>query len=136
MRYFLLRRQIGGCDYTIGCGISFEELSAKTREEARLEITGLHTGWQEKVRQMPVDKEDYIHDNLICETYLKDIAPDNEQKISEMFLYEVAEEIDCLPLLESAYAEIEQFKKELDVEEHERRERLQYQRLKAKYGDT
>lgn len=38
MRYFLVEKQGGGCDYTIGCGLRISELPfAKSVEEAKAE---------------------------------------------------------------------------------------------------
>jgi hypothetical protein len=35
MRYYLIERQSGGCDYTIGCGIRVTELIATDLEDAK-----------------------------------------------------------------------------------------------------
>jgi hypothetical protein len=35
MRYYLIERQSGGCDYTIGCGIRITELIANDLEDAK-----------------------------------------------------------------------------------------------------
>lgn len=37
MEYYLIERQSGGCDYTIGCGIRVSKLKAKTIAEAKEE---------------------------------------------------------------------------------------------------
>lgn len=38
MRYYLVQEQPGGCDYTIGCGISITCLNAKNMDSAMKEI--------------------------------------------------------------------------------------------------
>lgn len=35
MQYYLIERQSGGCDYTIGCGIRVTRLNAQTLDEAK-----------------------------------------------------------------------------------------------------
>ena len=37
MQYYLVERQSGGCDYTIGCGIRISKLSATTKDAAMFE---------------------------------------------------------------------------------------------------
>lgn len=37
MQYYLVERQGGGCDYTIGCGIRVSKLKATTKDEAMFE---------------------------------------------------------------------------------------------------
>lgn len=47
MKYYLIQRQSGGCDYTIGCGIRITQLSAKTMEKAKEEADEeIGSSWQ------------------------------------------------------------------------------------------
>lgn len=128
MKYYLFRRQSGqGCDYTIGCGLSLERLSAKTKEEAIEEVIDLPDDWQE------IEDEDELHD-ILCDTGLSDADPAGFRPMSEVTLLEVASETDLLPILRAKLAEVNALKEKRAAQRQEEAERAQYEKLRKKFA--
>lgn len=99
--------QNGGCDYTIGCGVAFQELAAKTKEEAI-----------EEAKEFFFNKGHHY------------IAPNSEQEIFSAFLVE--DHGDSLPIKQwkKEYSSREQ---ELRQKRIEAKELAELERLKKKY---
>jgi hypothetical protein len=126
MKYYYIRRQSQGCDYTIGCGISVKEIRAKSKEEAIEKIIGLPDDWKEW-------DDDSLHDNL-CSSGLADVAEDAwERKICSAELIEVNNSIDLMPILKFKLKEIQDFRSERKKKAAEDEEKLQYEKLKKKF---
>lgn len=126
MRYFLLRRQKGeGCDYTIGCGLSFEEIEADSRKEAIEQVIDLPDDWEN------ITDEDELHD-MLGDTGLSNVEP-GEFEMEEVVLFEVKEAIDLIPILKKKLFEVENHKSHLRDKEREAAERAQYEKLKKKF---
>lgn len=64
MAFYALRKENGGCDYTIGCGLDLWLLDAETLEEALLEVEG-----GVDLDDDSMDEDD-LHDAL-CDSPLK-----------------------------------------------------------------
>ena len=108
MRWMLLKKQGGGCDYTIGCGLNYEIFDAVDKEVA-VEISR----------------------DLLAEGGHLSTNPHAEWNLQEALLIQV-ESIDPLPLGEW----LQERKAEQTAEEAKKKEaaeRAQYEHLKGKY---
>jgi hypothetical protein len=107
MRYFLIERQSGGCDYTIGCGLRVRELKAASVEEAR-EVANemIGTDWQGEY----------------------------EMAVTKAELLVVQETEDLAPFLNAKAAERAEVKRRKAEAAQEAQERAAYERLKGKFG--
>jgi len=107
MPYYLIERQSGGCDYTIGCGIRIIQLTAKSKEEAMQQADDeIGNAWRGE------------HENCI----------DNAE------LLEVAESIDLTDFLnakKSERAERKRIKNEADQHQQDEEE---FERLRQRLG--
>lgn len=106
--YKAILRQEGGCDYSIGCGISIIDLTADT--------------WNDAIDE------------------LKDYLKENHSRYVEVRL----ENVTLLELTDSKEIDMERFYKEYDEEveaekqkqkaiKKEKRDKREYERLKAKF---
>lgn len=137
-RYYYIRRQNGGCDYTIGCGISIQTIRASSKEEAIKKIIDLPDNWKQELKEW-VDQEggdvDGCYHDTIADSGMGDIMPDDYvTRISSAELIEVTDEIDMMPILRAKLAEAEAFRKELSDAQKEKAELEQYEKLKKKFG--
>lgn len=137
MNYFLYRKQYNeGCDYTIGCGMSFKKLNATTKEKAIKEIICLEESWKENIIKKAIEKkcsiEDYINDYIVCGSGLSYLNEGGG--LEDCLLLEVADEINMLPILIDLQKEVENFKLDMMAQSSEKGERQQYENLKKKYG--
>ncbi len=127
MRYFLLRRQKGaGCDYTIGCGLTFHEIDADNMDEAIEQVIDLPDDWES------ITDEDELSD-MICDTGLSDVEP-GEFEMDAVRLFEVSDSVNLIPILKKKLAEVEAHKASLQAKEQEEAERAQYEKLKKKFA--
>lgn len=107
--YWAIVRQNNGCDYTIGCGISAYEISAKTIEEA--------------IEHIVDDWADGYQTNK------------DEHCVDEVELLEVTKVINMHDALLLAQ---EMFQKKSKMREEEKKvqaEKAEYERLKEKFKD-
>lgn len=108
MQYYLVERQSGGCDYTIGCGLRITHLrDAKTLEDAKSQANNK------------------IGDNWHA---------DHEVAVDSAEILEVNEVVDLAPFLTEKAAERKQRQAEEDAEEAAAAERAEYERLRKKFG--
>lgn len=106
-QFVLIQRQSGGCDYTIGCGISITHLDAKTLEKARLEaIEVIGSSWRSN----------------------------DERAISNAKILTVEATEDLTELLDIAAQERAEKKKAKAAKALEAKELAEYKRLKSKFG--
>lgn len=131
-KFYVLKQQDGGCDYTIGCGISFDELKAKNKKEAIEEVIALPDDWKDYV-----DDHDYMTD-IITDSGLPYADSNNERCLSGIWLLEVTHETDLFSILKKKHAEVEAFidveGKKLRLKHQEEAELAQYEALKKKFG--
>jgi len=134
MRYFYVRRQSEGCDYTIGCGISVEELAAKTMEEAIDLAIGLPDDWKSQCESGDEgDFDDNLHD-MLADSGLGDILDRNEFRIESGEILGVTQITDMMPILKNKLKEVYAFKKEFEDKNMNEAERALYEKLHKKYG--
>jgi hypothetical protein len=98
--------QGGGCDYTIGCGQTVIDIKANSMEEA-------------KVKLIKEIQEEYSHE---------------ERQLDSAELYEIENiiSIDCKEL----YIAIDEAREKKIAKEQEEREKQDYIRLQAKFGNV
>lgn len=134
-KYYYIRRQENGCDYTIGCGVSIQLIRADSREEAIKKIIDLPDNWKQELKDWISEDGDIdgCYHDTIADTALGDIT-DRDNPITSADLIEVSDEIDMMPILEEKLAEAEAFKKELLDAQKEKAELEQYEKLKKKFG--
>jgi hypothetical protein len=134
MRYFYIRRQSGGCDYTIGCGISVEELLADNMEDAIQEVIDLPNDWKSACEDGGEDNfDDYLHD-MLADSGLGDILDRNEFRIESGEILEVKNIVNMMPILKEKLQEVYAFKKEFEDKTQSDSERALYEKLHKKYG--
>lgn len=105
--YYLIERQSGGCDYTIGCGIRVTQLSAKTRDEAMEEAAEeIGNAWHEKY----------------------------EHAIDSAELLEVAESVDLSEFLNQKKAEREAKERAASEVKQRKKDEEEFARLQRKLG--
>lgn len=107
MKYYLIERQSGGCDYTIGCGIRVTQLNAITLEEAKEEAA------------------ENIGD------YWKG---EGEFSIQAAELLEVSESIDLLRFLDQKKVERGAKKRAADEIQQRKKDEEEFARLQRKLG--
>ena len=137
-KFFLLRQQRGGgCDYTIGCGLTFTALRARTKEDAIKEVSGLGDNWKEDIMKgaetTGYSIGTYINDYVICDSGLSDVDVSDRPHVDQITLFAVDEEMDITPTLKGLLAEVKAFESEFHQHEKEKAERAQYEALKKKY---
>jgi hypothetical protein len=134
MRYFYIRRQSGGCDYTIGCGISVEELSADNMEDAIKEVIDLPDDWKSQCEEGGEDNfDDNLHE-MLADCGLGDILDRNEFRIESGEILEVKNIVNMMPILKEKLQEVYAFKKEFEDKTQSDSERALYEKLHKKYG--
>lgn len=132
MRYFVVMRQNNGCDYTIGCGISIEELSAKNMDEAIEEVMDI-PNWKEDFENVDDgDFEDTFHD-YVADSGLGMIQDSNEMRINECTILEVSTEKDIMPIMIKKLKELYAYKNARLQKSADNAERIEYERLKKKF---
>jgi len=143
MRYFVVKTQEGGCDYTIGCGISIEMLSATTMQKAIDEVIGLQDGWKEELQQefdAAKDKESFLQDarydwaeDLSC------VAASTEQRceyhIDGCYILAVADKVDIFDDMVEAKDEFNDFIDSLRAEIDKEKRRAEYEKMKKEFED-
>lgn len=107
MKYYLIERQSGGCDYTIGCGIRVTQLSAKNLEEAKEEASE-SIGYYWKGR--------------------------DECSIQAAELLEVSESVDLSSFLDQKKVEREAKKRAADEVKQRQKDEEEFARLQRKLG--
>lgn len=132
--FLLYRKQDGGCDYTIGCGMSLSVIRASSMEEAIEIVAGTKKDWKKEALESE-SYEDYL-DEMTHATYLLNASedPDNDCACSTMILYEMADSRDILPILRAKLAEIDSFQESLDQKVQQEQELKEFERLKKKLG--
>ena len=131
--YLLVRRQGGGCDYTIGCGISVSSFQAESMEAAKLKIVDLEEDWKKQAREAKDPL--YYLDLCIRESHIFDVDPRNDcTACEEIDLYEISGSFDMVPILKEKLADINSFKRELETEAAQARDLKEFERLKKKLG--
>jgi hypothetical protein len=116
--YLYIRRQNGGCDYTIGCGISIEEIRAKSLEDAI-----------DKIIDLPKDWKESWDEDMIYGTGLARIDDD----IDGAELIEITSSTDIMPILQAKLKEVKAFQEEAEKKVNEDIERKKYEELKKKF---
>ena len=107
MRYYLVERQSGGCDYTIGCGIRITQLNANSLGAAQVEAAKeIGSNWK---------------------------AP-HESGIEKAELLEVSQAIDLTQFLDDRAAELKSRKRVKDQEDQHRRDEEEFERLRQRLG--
>lgn len=131
--YLLVRRQGGGCDYTIGCGISVSSFQAESMEAAKQKIVDLEEDWKKQARE--AEDPLYYLDLCIRESHIFDVDPRNDcTACEEIDLYEISGSFDMVPILKEKLADINSFKRELETEAAQARDLKEFERLKKKLG--
>lgn len=131
-KFLYIREQDGGCDYTIGCGISIQAIEAASKEEAIYKIIGLGDDWKEEIREY--FKTERTISSYLCETGLYDVQDHIDNRISNAYLIEVSEETPMIDILNDKLREVNDFKNELLKKSDEDSEKEQYEKLKKKFG--
>lgn len=127
-KYFLYKEQEGqGCDYTIGCGSSFEEVEANSLNDAIDQVVDLPDDWDQ------VEDEDELHDN-ICESGISMVKIDNCDRLNTIELYEISKVVDLIPILKAKLAEVDAVLDGNRAKAKEAAERAQFEKLKKKFG--
>lgn len=110
-KFLAVWQQVGGCDYTIGCGIRVEEIEAPTIDHVRAQVL------------------DHF------------AAPGGDDEgndsIESVVIYPLQGEIKMLldeAQLGSARARRDEARKERDAKSRDNRERAEFDRLKKKFG--
>lgn len=134
-KYFVYKIQKQeGCDYTIGCGISLEELEATSMNEAIEQVIDLPDSWREDFKKMDKDEwHDYIHDTILdrirCSSSKDEKEFNREFELEEINILEVSKVVDLIPLIKSKKEEVHLFlSKEKKSDEFK-----EYKRLKKKF---
>lgn len=131
--YLLVRRQGGGCDYTIGCGISVSSFQAESMEDAERKIVDLEEDWKKQARE--AEDPFYYLDLCIRESHIFDVDPRNDcSACEEIELYEISDSLDMVPILREKLNNINAFKRELEAEVVKARDLAEFERLKKKLG--
>lgn len=129
--YLVVRRQGGGCDYTIGCGISVGSFQAESMEAAERKIVDLDDDWKKQAKE--AEDPLYYLDLCIRESSIFDVDPRNDcSECEEVSLYEISDSLDMVPILKEKLADINGFKKELEAEATQARDLKEFERLKKK----
>jgi len=107
MIYFVHLDQGGeGCDYTIGCGHSLQRLKAGNIDAARAEVEA-----------------------LIAEDYSSEMT-----EVAHVKILEVATVLDLD--VRAHYQSLKEKKDAADAKSQTERERIEFERLKQKFGDA
>jgi hypothetical protein len=107
MQYYLVERQSGGCDYTIGCGIRISQLSSETKDAAMFEAAKeIGTNWKAQ----------------------------SECGINQAELLEVSEVLNLADFLDHQAAQRVQRKRVKDKEDQRHRDEKEFERLRQRLG--
>jgi hypothetical protein len=118
-KYALVMRQVGeGCDYTIGCGTAMEMLKATTREDALVEARLLVQG-----------TPDPDHPAGFADSRLHD---HDDHQLKTATLVQIEEE---LPLA-AWQTEVMETWRRREADAKQAKEKAEYERLRAKFGET
>lgn len=107
MKYYLIERQSGGCDYTIGCGIRVTQLLANSLEEAK-EKAAKEIG-----------------------SYWKG---GSEHSIESAELLEVSESVDLAGFLDQKKAEMKAKERAVALAKQRQKDEEEFARLQRKLG--
>ena len=109
MYYLVLQQDANGCDYSIACGEKWSSLDAETLEEAIQEAIDRH--------------------------HVEEYLEEGDMQCSDMRILIVKDEIDLCGLLQIRKAKKEAFLNDIETREeaHEKTEKEEYERLKAKF---
>ncbi len=120
-KYYVVKKQNGGCDYTIGCGIRIEKLRAKSMQEAISEVMDLPEDWL----QMEDINEEYLGNSIddMLDYY----------NLTECKILKVSDEVDMLPIMKKEQIKIKEVKSLAVKEKAEKEEREKYEALKLKF---
>lgn len=135
--FIYVRTQESGCDYTIGCGISLEDIYADSKEDAIKQIIALSDSWKEDLRewikQEDGDIDGCYHDTMV-DTGLTDVMDDPYvTKPNNLYVLEIADSFSMIGILKLKLRAAEDFKAELLKEAKESSEKEQYEKLKKKF---
>jgi hypothetical protein len=131
-KFIVLKKQDGGCDYTIGCGRNWEFVEAENKEDVLKKVFG-DTDVKNLTEKDLNDIEYWKEQNALIPSYDGDCAP-NDVEIFELGDIYVSDD-ECAEY----YGEVEsliqsildnQTKKNLDAEDEQ-----EYKRLKKKFKD-
>jgi hypothetical protein len=107
MQYYLVERQGGGCDYTIGCGIRITKLKATSKDEAMLEASDdIGSSWK----------------------------GNDEHSIDKAELLEVSESINLADFLDHKAAVRKSRKRIADEQAQREKDEADFERLKQRLG--
>lgn len=107
MKYILVLRQDGGCDYTIGCGIKLVDLKSESQDDARVEaVAEIGDDWK----------------------------ADHEYAIQRATLLEVSTGFDLAPSLDAAKEQRKAAASERARALEAEREEQEFERLRRKLG--
>lgn len=110
MKFLLVMEQDNGCDYTLRCGVDFAEIEAPDRKSA-IAVSF------EKMMEVHGEPPDYMNEN-----------------IARADLYELAGEKITIPL-DKFRLELEHSNEVQRLKVETAKEKGEYERLRAKYGD-
>jgi len=119
MKFVCIMEQSGqGCDYTIGCGMTYFILEATTADEATTEL----------IKRLSY--EDYESGDVDPAYHCEG----GEQEISAWRLFEVNQEYDLLPILHQWKKDFDAKENAIEKAEQEAKDRAKYEELKRKFG--
>lgn len=109
MRYYLIERQSGGCDYTIGCGIRVTEFVANDLEDAKKKVAkNIGSKWR----------------------------GGDEHSIDSAELLEVSESCDLAAFLDQRALDRAKARKSKDQSKQLEKDKIEFARLQKKLGKS
>ena len=130
--YYLYRIQDGqGCDYTIGCGQSITSIEAPSCEEAIRRVVDLPPlrEWKEN------ELSDVVAESGIGRYAHLQLDGKSEFEVQHCYLLEVTGVVDMIPIFKENLDTLRKHRDALRTKDKEALERLEYERLKKKFGE-
>lgn len=131
-RYYLIERQGGGCDYTIGCGLRISKLDATTMSEAIVAAIG---DINELLNDEEIiEDEDYLHDTIVDNFQLVHRYQDGDMYgVDEAEILEVTDSLDLDDIIHIAQKRLEDVKSQIAAKKKEAEDRKKYEELKKRF---
>jgi hypothetical protein len=133
-KYMVIANQDGGCDYTIGCGVSYSIIEAEDREDALNKVVGA----EEHFKTEEYDGELYRSDeSCIALSYN---YQGEDYSADRLTIYELGDDVIANDEILAKWREseelLEQMNAALAESEIEAEEKAEYERLKSKFEDA